>query len=380
MKSKPNLLEVVVTARPSWARVRSLVKAYCELVGTQFCRITLVGPSISHRYGDITSQIPDGMVYRQFQTLRDSDDLSSVTLSCVDGSDALARLWATSPPDCVLIIADRTETLGVAVVAAIMQIPLIHLQGGEISGSIDDKIRDTNSKLSDLHLTTNQSSRDYLLSIGEPDDRIVVVGCPSLDIVNEQKNLSSSWQEDQIRGVGCQISPSDDYGIVMFHPDTLNPIDNERWVDCLIGMVRNSKIKWFWFWPNPDHGTTYISKRLRREREARTLSNAQFIINLNPEVFVNLALSAKVIVGNSSFGVREASYIGLPAINIGERQKGRVRGPNIVDIGILQNSILIDATEQAIGKSFPSSNLYGDGQSGLRAAKYIETWTPSLKI
>lgn len=379
MTFNPPLLEVVVTARPSWARVRSLVNEYCKLSGVNKCRISLVGPAVSKRYGDISDQVPVDLVVKSFPTLRDSDDLSSIALNSIDGAEALARHWGESRPDCVLVIADRTETLGVSSTAALMQIPLIHLQGGETSGSIDNKIRDANSKLADLHLTTNNFTRDNLISIGEKEEFIRVVGCPSIDIVKEIVDGNLNWRLEDIRGVGPTIDPRDNYGIIMFHPDTLDDSSNEAWIETILLVVSKSPQKWFWFWPNPDFGTSMISKKLRRAREASLLTNVHFLINTSPDTFVKLAFKASIMIGNSSFGIRESSFIGLPVINLGDRQNRRQRGPNVLDIAIPSSEILREAIIEKSGRRYPSSSIYGDGRAGSYAAKVIYEWQPSIK-
>jgi UDP-hydrolysing UDP-N-acetyl-D-glucosamine 2-epimerase len=379
VESSNPLLEIVVTARPSWARVRSLVFAYRNIAGADRCRLSLVGPAVSKRYGDITSQIPDDIKVKTFQTLRDSDDLASVALNSIDGSEALARHWGGSRPDCVLVIADRTETLGVSSTAALMQIPLIHLQGGETSGSIDDKVRDANTKLADLHLTTNNHTRDYLISIGEKTELIRVVGCPSLDIVRDVTEKNVLWRMDDIRGVGAAIQPDSKFGIIMFHPDTLDDISNQLWIENLIEVISDSPYMWFWFWPNPDFGTGLISKKLRQARESNLLNRVQFVINTSPDTFVNLAIHAGIMIGNSSFGIREGSYIGLPVVNLGKRQSSRQRGPNVVDLEIPSTEDLAAAITKYMGTRMSSSHIYGDGSAGMRAAKAISEWHPCVK-
>jgi UDP-hydrolysing UDP-N-acetyl-D-glucosamine 2-epimerase len=373
------LLEIVVTARPSWARVRSLLFAYRNLAGADKCRLSLVGPAVSKRYGDITTQAPADITVKTFQTLRDSDDLASIALNCIDGSEALARHWGESRPDCVLVIADRTETLGVSSTAALMQIPLIHLQGGETSGSIDDKIRDGNTKLADLHLTTNNRTRDYLISIGEKDELIRVVGCPSLDIVKDVIEKKEFWKIGDIRGVGAVIQPNSEYGIIMFHPDTLDDASNQNWIDTIIKVISESPNMWFWFWPNPDFGTGMISKRLRQARENDLLNRVQFVINASPDTFVNVAIHAGIMIGNSSFGIREGSYIGLPVINLGNRQRSRERGPNVIDLDTPSSQRLAACIIENMGRRKSISNIYGDGSAGVRAAKAISEWRPRIK-
>ena len=383
MMNNPPLLEVVVTARPSWARVKHLVLAYINLFGISKVRVSLVGPAVSNRYGNITNNLPSELEIYQFPALQESDDLDSVAITCLDGANALVRHWSHKRPDCVLVIADRTETLGVSLSAALMQIPLIHLQGGEVSGSIDDKIRDTNTKLADLHLTTNEYTRQRLLSLGEDAELIKITGCPSIDIVKEVvlNKLQYAIDFSTIPGVGISFDIENIYGIIMFHPDTLNESQTQEWVDLLVKLVDDTNMNWFWFWPNPDHGTNAISKKLRTAREMGALSKVKFVINLEPEKFIKLALNAKILIGNSSFGIRESSFIGLPVINIGKRQFGRQKATNVTDLvdilGFDEFKNLVQIESQ---KSYPSSELYGDGEAGVKAAKIIGSWKPQIKL
>lgn len=374
------LLEVVVTARPSWARVKSLLINYAHLFGEESVKITLAGSAISRNFGDVTLQVPAGIKFETVHTLQDSDDLTSISLSAFNLSSALVRSWASHRPDFVLVIADRTETLGVSSAAAISQIPLVHLQGGEISGSIDNKIRDANTKLSDLHLTTNEQTKLRLLSMGEEEESVHIVGCPSIDLVRSTLERKRHVDLSEIPGVGAKITQEKDFGIVMFHPDTLHESDNVEWLNLLIDFVQASDLYWFWFWPNPDHGTTNISKELRRRRELGAMKNVRFVINLEPEIFISIASLAKLIVGNSSFGIREASYLGLPALNIGKRQMNRQKGRNVLDIEELNDrekmaDIFISRYRLKVGEDL----TYGTGYAGEIAASILGAWSPKLK-
>ena len=382
---EPPLLEVVVTARPSWARVKSLVINYAELTDQSSVRVTLLGPAVSKRYGNLSSQVPAWLRFEQIPALQDSDSLAAVAMSCTSGANVLINKWAASRPDCVLVVADRTETLGVSLAAALMQIPLIHLQGGEISGSIDDKVRDTNSKLADLHLTTNLETARRLIEMGEDPSRVFAIGCPSVDIVNSrinEKQLDRNSTSEILGGVGSVFSLTESFGIIMFHPDTLNEIENLEWVRILIALTKEIPINWLWFWPNPDHGSESVSHEIRAARELGNLGNVRFVINLAPEAFVDLALAAKVMVGNSSFGIREASFIGLPVINVGKRQAGRQKALNVFDFPELKTleSLIIKILEHISTSRYPSSQIYGSGSAGKAAAKIIAQWAPSLKV
>jgi len=373
-------IDFVITARPSWSRVKSIISNYIELNGSASIRILLVGSAVSHRYGNIESQMPQDVRIKVFPTQRDGDDFTNITLSTLDGATALTRFWGNSRPDSVLVVADRVETLGVSISAAAMQIPLIHLQGGEVSGSIDDKIRDTNTKLADLHLTTNEFTKENLLKLGENPNNIKIIGCPSIDILNERMNSSTRPLMDSscYGGVGNNFLTSLPYGIIMFHPDTHSVIESESWPQSILETALASPLNWFWFWPNPDYGSELISKIMRNSRETKDIQNIRFLKNLPPELFMDLTLCARILVGNSSYGIREASFIGLPVINLGNRQNGRDRFVNTLDLINVKN--FNGELSKWANMKFAQSKLYGDGMAGNKAAKILSEWKPILKI
>jgi UDP-N-acetylglucosamine 2-epimerase len=190
---------------------------------------------------------------------------------------------------------------------------------------------------------------------------------------------SKEWVLEDLRGVGLTIYPRDEYGIIMFHPDTLDPNSSEDWVRTIIEVIDNSKKKWFWFWPNPDFGTGVISKRLRQAREKNSLSNVHFVINTSPDTFVKLAIGASMMIGNSSFGIRESSFIGLPVVNLGFRQNNRQRATNVVDILEPSRKELERVIDKNFGQRFTKSEMYGNGKAGITAAQIIASWTPRTK-
>ena len=373
------VFEFVITARPSWSRVKSLINEFIAISNEKNVNITLLGPSLSKNYGNIENQMPSGVTIKAFKTLFFDDSLSSVTLSSLEGARSLVSSWENKTPDAVLIIADRTETLGVSLAAATMQIPLIHLQGGEISGSIDDKIRDANSKLADFHLTTNSYTYSNLIKLGENKDNIRIIGCPSVDLVKNRLSIGSPLKRyaSDYGGVGYDFNTDSEFGLILFHPDTLDSKRNLEWINEILKLTYVSDLNWFWFWPNTDFGSGNISKLLITARENESNSKVRYLVNLPPEDFIDLSINSKILVGNSSFGIREASYLGLPVINLGNRQKGRQRADNVLDI-YEPTSIYSDFKKQ-IGHIFISSDLYGDGNSGKLGAEVLNLWLPRIK-
>ena len=372
-------IDFVITARPSWARVKSLISEFVKLEGTNAVRISLLAAAISDKYGDIRNQIPSDIELNVFETFSGNDNLFMIAKTSIEGARSLSQSWSSHPPLSVLVIADRTETLGVSLAAATMQIPLIHLQGGEISGSIDNKIRAANSKLADFHLTTNKSTAMNLINLGEKTEDIAIIGCPSIDIVFERLQVSTDplTESSLYGGVGAKFFTDNPYGIIMFHPDTLQTSSNNYWIDFLIEMTQNSNVNWLWFWPNIDFGGESMSKKIRFKRELNEFNNVRFLKNLSPSDFIDLAISAKIIVGNSSFGIREASAIGLPSLNLGNRQNQRERADNVFDISV--PSDLREIVADLSSKRFERSTIYGTGNASQLGAIALNNWTPKLK-
>ena len=373
------VFEFVITARPSWSRVKNLIKEYISMSSEKNVNITLLGPSLSKNYGNIENQMPYGVTLKTFKTLFSDDSLSSITLSSLEGARSLVSSWETKTPDAVLVIADRTETLGVSLAAATMQIPLIHLQGGEVSGSIDDKIRNANSKLADFHLTTNSYTYSNLIKLGENKDNIRIIGCPSVDLVKNRLSLDSrlKLKASDYGGVGYDFDTESEYGLILFHPDTFDSKNNLEWINEILNLTYVTDLNWFWFWPNTDFGSDKISKLLRANRENESKNKVRFLVNLPPEDFIDLSISAKILIGNSSFGIREASYLGLPVMNLGNRQKGRQRADNVLDI--YDPTPIYLEFEKHVGKNFSSSDLYGTGNAGALGAEALNSWSPRVK-
>ncbi len=369
-------LEVVVTARPSWARVKSIIEEYKNIAGSDQVNIIFTGLAASKNYGKVADQAVGLANYFEFHTLYDSLTFEGVALSALEGGKALVRKWENERPGAVLVVADRTETLGVSAAAALMQIPIFHLQGGEITGSIDNKIRDANSCLADFHLTTNELTASRLRQMGIKPGTIKIVGCPSIDQVRLAQNQPSDIRLiSELGGTGADFSLEEPFGLIMFHPDTFEIETTKEFLYELEKLVKSRKdLNWVWFWPNSDFGTFDIAKRIRQIKENSNLRNVRFIVNVTPYHFINLSIKAKFILGNSSFGIREASFIGLPSINLGSRQSGRQRALNVLDIQSPRDNLGINsAVDWALASGrFATSSIYGDGFSGLKAAEWIK--------
>jgi UDP-hydrolysing UDP-N-acetyl-D-glucosamine 2-epimerase len=276
----------------------------------------------------------------------------------------------------VLTIADRFETLATAVAASYTNIPLAHLQGGEVTGSIDEKVRHAVTKLADLHFPSTELAAKNLVRMGESEDAIYCTGCPSIDIAAQIRDSGEAETFDPLKhygGVGAKISPDDDFIIVMQHPVTTEFASAQKQTIETLEAVSRLGMATFWFWPNIDAGSDAVSKMIRTYREEGKLKHVHFFRNLRPEDFLKLMIRSRCIVGNSSVSIREASFLGVPAVNIGSRQQFRERGRNVVDVDHDRHEIANAIKLQLAHGKYATDTLYGDGRAGERIAAHLAT-------
>ena len=362
---------VVVTARPSYSRIRSALRAIADHPDLEL-QLVVAASALLDRYGSAVQAITrDGFTIAQrVYLLLEGENLVTSAKSTGIGVSELATAFDNLAPDAVVTVADRYETLATAVAAAYMNIPLVHVQGGEVTGSIDEKVRHAVTKLSDLHLVSTTLARERVIRLGERADTVIVTGCPSIDIAAE---VAASPQLDfdpfeKYGGVGQSADLSRGYLVVMQHPVTTEIESARKQVEETLYAAKNAGLPVLWFWPNPDAGSDETSKGIRVFRERERADGFHWFRNMFPEDFLRLLVHATAIVGNSSVGLRECSYLGVPAVNIGSRQSGRERGANVIDVGHDRDEISAALREHA-GRGRPvSDSLYGDGRAGGRIA------------
>lgn len=365
---------IVVTARPSYSRIRSTMLALRELPGVEL-QVVLAASSLLDVYGNVAEFIvKDGFKVdaRVYNVIDGQSRLTSAKTTGL-GMIELATVFDNLKPDLVVTIADRFETMSTAVAAAYMHIPLAHIQGGEITGSIDEKVRHAITKLADTHYVSTDQARDYVIRMGEPPQRVFKTGCPSIDIaadVLKSPNLSVDVFE-KYGGVGHILDISSGYIVLMQHPVTNESQDARRQMDASLEAARRLDLPVLCFWPNLDAGSDGISRAIRIFREKGLDKNFHFFKNIAGGDFLRLLLKSRCIVGNSSVAIRECSFLGVPAVNVGSRQQGREHGPNVLHADYDADQIAAAVNQQVAHGRHPQSHLYGDGQSGPRIAKLL---------
>jgi UDP-hydrolysing UDP-N-acetyl-D-glucosamine 2-epimerase len=375
---------VVITARPSYSRVKTVLTAINNHEDLEL-QLVVAGSALIKRYGNAVQVIEDdgfkidAKVYNVLEVENETAMAKTTSIAILE----LSNVFYNLKPNAVLTIADRYETLGTSIAASYQNIPLIHLQGGEVTGNIDEKVRHANTKLADIHLVSSLPSLKRVIKMGEDPGFVFNTGCPSLDLV---ANILESPELDfdpikKYGGVGADLDISKGYLIVMQHPETNHYKDSRKHIKETLEVIKDLKIPTLWFWPNVDAGSDGTSSGIRHYREKFDLNHVHFFKNMIPKDFLRLLNNSIALVGNSSAGIRECAFLGVKAVNIGNRQQGRDRGTNVIDVGYDKIKIK-EAILELMNSERPKQNyLYGDGCSGKKIADILaSTKLPYSKI
>jgi UDP-hydrolysing UDP-N-acetyl-D-glucosamine 2-epimerase len=365
---------VVVTARPSYSRIKTAIRAILEHPDLEL-QLVVGASALLDRYGTAVHTIEqDGFpIAARVYMVLEGENLTSMAKTTGLGLLELATVFDNLKPDVVVTVADRYETLATAIAASYMNIPVAHVQGGEITGSIDEKVRHAVTKLSDLHFASTRPAAERVIRMGERPETVFVTGCPSIDLAAEvMANPKLDFDpSEKYGGVGASLDLSQGYLVVLQHPVTTEYGQAREHALETLHAVHDAGTPTLWFWPNVDAGSDGTSGAIRQFREAQNPRNIHFYKNMAPNDFLRLILHSRCLVGNSSVGIRECSFLGVPVVNIGTRQEGRDRAGNVLDVGYTRKAIADAILDRSGNGRFPKDSLYGDGQAGERIAKLL---------
>jgi UDP-hydrolysing UDP-N-acetyl-D-glucosamine 2-epimerase len=371
----PRKVCAVVTARASYSRIRSVLEAIRANDDLEL-QLVVAASALLDRYGNTQRVVEDEgfRIDRRVYMIVEGENLVTSAKSTGFGMAELATVFDDLQPDVVVTVGDRFETMATAVAASYLNIPLVHIQGGEITGSIDEKVRHAVTKLADFHMVATKRAAERVIRMGERPECVFNTGCPSIDVATralEGPEIDLDALFDNYGGVGDRPDLSRGYIVVLQHPVTTEYEASRRHVEETLHAVAESGVPTFWFWPNVDAGSDGTSKGIRAFRESHALPKIHFFKNLPPEEFIRVVDRSRCIVGNSSVGIRECSFLGVPAVNIGVRQRGRDRGRNVVDVPYDRAAIKAALEKQLAQPKFESDCLYGVGRSGERIAELL---------
>ncbi len=365
---------VVVTARPSYSRIKSALQAIKEHPDLEL-QLVVAASALLGRYGTAVRVIEqDGFeIKAKVYNVLEGGSLAAQSKTTGLGIIELSNVFENIAPDAVITVADRFETMSTAIAASYMNIPLIHIQGGEITGNIDEKVRHAITKLADLHFVASEKARERVIRLGEVPEKVFLTGCPSIDLAKEMLNQTTLDFDpyEKYGGVGGQPRYQDGYCVVLQHPVTTEHQVSRTNIEETLYAIKKLLIPTFWFWPNVDAGSDGTSNGIRAFREKYELEHVHFFKNMDPYDFLKLLFNSQCLIGNSSVGIRECSFLGIPVVNIGSRQFGRERGKNVIDTSYNRAAISEAIQRQcSIGK-YDGSCIYGQGNAGEAIAALL---------
>jgi UDP-hydrolysing UDP-N-acetyl-D-glucosamine 2-epimerase len=367
---------VVITARPTYSRIRTALDAVQEHPDLEL-QLVVAGSALLDRYGRAIDVIEaDGFpVAARVSMVLEGEDPRAMAKTTGLGIIELATVFDNLAPDAVVTVADRYETLATAVAASYQNLPLVHVQGGEVSGSIDEKVRHAVTKLADLHLVATEGAAERVRRMGEQPDAVLVTGCPSIDLAAGVVGSTELGFDPEQRygGVGADLRLDDGYVVVLQHPVTTEHEQAREQVTGTLEAVAASGVPALWFWPNVDAGSDGTSNGIRTFREQHPDAPIRFFKNMAPQDFLRLLVHSRALVGNSSVGIRECSFLGVPAVDVGGRQRDRERGPNVLDVGYGRDEVAAGLAHQLAAERPLGTPLYGDGKAGARIAEALAT-------
>jgi UDP-hydrolysing UDP-N-acetyl-D-glucosamine 2-epimerase len=372
----PRKVCIVLTTRGNYAKMKPVMKAISEHPDLEL-QVILGGGAVLPKYGDLTSKIrSDGFeLNRVLHFLIEGENLVTMTQSAGFATIEMARAFNDLAPDIVLVIADRFEALSIAMSAFYMNIVVAHIEGGEVSGSIDESIRHAITKLAHLHFPANKTAAERIIKLGENPGKVFVAGTTSLDQLSEIElgEVSSLFEFQRTTGVGSDLDYRKDFNVVLQHPVVTEYQDNLKNINETIAAVEELKIPTVWIWPNMDAGSDGIAKGIRMFREMKNPGYIHFFKSVPFEEYAKLLFNCRCLVGNSSSGIREGAFLGTPVVNIGTRQDGRDRGCNILDVPYDRQRIIQAIHRQMANGRYPSDDLYGNGKAGHKISEILAT-------
>lgn len=368
---------VVLTTRGNYAKMKSVIEKI-EADEELELQLILGGMVVLEKYGRIAAML-DSQGRKPARTINfvvEGENLATMAkssgLAMMDFSTAFEDL----KPEVVIVIADRFECLPIAMCAAYMNIAVAHVEGGEVTGSIDESIRHAITKLSHVHFPASQEAAVRIERMGEDPASIHVVGASSMDILRRldlaDLDPVRDYQKDYGVGPMIDLKPKQ-YLTVIQHPVTTEYDENLLHVKETIAALNILNMPTVWIMPNMDAGSDGINKAIRRYRESPDSRHTHFFKSLPIECYGPLLKNAACILGNSSSGIREAAYLGTPSVNIGTRQNGRQRGKNVIDVGYEAGEIVAAVRRQIEVREYAPDNLYGDGYAAEKIVHVLKT-------
>ncbi len=360
---------VVTTSRADYSHLYWPLRELANHPGVDL-GVFALGPHLSPQFGLTVTQIErDGFPVRaRVECLLNSDTDTGMAKTIGVAVLGLADALTAWRPDLLLLIADRYEMLAPATTALALRIPVAHIEGGEVSqGAIDDAVRNALTKLAHIHFTSTEMARRRVIAMGEEPWRVHRAGAPSLDHLRRSNLLIRSALNERL---GIELAPST--LLAAWHPVTILHDTNAE-AEAFFAALDQVAGQLIFVYPNADAGSHALIERTRSLAAVRERTHV--FVNLDAVTYWSLLAHADALIGNSSSGIMEAASFALPVVNVGMRQQGRDRAPNVIDVPADAGAISA-AIEKALSREFRKSlkgmvNPYGDGTAAQTIARVL---------
>lgn len=338
--------------RADFGKIKSLIQSLEQHSNFEVF-VFVTGMHLQWEYGYTLLEI-ERCNFSNVHTFGNHTHETTMDLTLAKTIEGLSEYIKKVNPDLIMVHGDRVETLAGAIVGSLNNILVAHIEGGEISGTVDELIRHSVSKLSHIHFVSNIEAARRLAQMGEIDKSIFVIGSPDIDLMFS-KDLPALSEVKEYYEI-----PFEDYGVAMFHPVTTEAEDMKEYGQNFVKALLKDDHNYVVIYPNNDLGSSFILKeymKLKGNKRFRVIPSLRF------EYFLSLLKEAQFIIGNSSAGIREAPYYNKAIINIGTRQQNRSRQSHIVNVGYDENSILESLKNIQKNRIKAEPSKFGEGNS-----------------
>jgi len=340
--------------------------------------ILIGGPALLSKYTSRNSQVKELLLKEGFKNIHEiyfnlEGDVHVVKAKSTGlGIIEFANSFNDIKPDIVIIRGDRFEVLSAAIAAAYMNIPVAHIEGGDRTGTIDESVRHAITKISHIHFATNKPAFQRIIKMGEDKNYVFNFGSPDVEIVHKIANGKHKIDFEKV-GSGAPFKLNEEFLMVMFHPVSSEVEHSARNTRILLKAVKNFDKPVLWFWPNIDAGAEEIAHELRVFKDKTQNHKIHFMRYIQPKEFIYLLRHTNCLIGNSSAGIKECSYLGIPVVNIGNRQGRRLRAKNVIDVDLEPQNIDKAIRHQLKVGSYKSSALYSGNNTARNIAKILSS-------
>jgi len=373
---RPRKVCFVITSKIHYSRSKLILtelKKRQEREKDVELQIVVAASALIKRYGDVEGLMKrDGfIIHGRITMFLEGGNTIAMAKTTGLGIIEFSSVFDNLNPDIIVIRGDRYEVLSAALAGAFMNKTIAHIEGGDVSGSIDESVRHAITKLSHVHFVSNEESRDRVIRMGENKKFVYNVGASDVEFASLVTKTITNSDINKF-GEGAEIDIDAPFLLLIQHPVTTDEKNNKANIEETLIALDELRMPTIVIWSNNDAGADEVKDSITEWRKEKTVDKyMRFISYIDPESFINLLTKTVCLVGNSSSGIKECSYLGVPVVNIGDRQNGRLKDNNVIDVPSLSSAIVNAIKVQIKNGSYPRSSLYHKKDSSKTIARIL---------